>query len=199
MKRFALAGIALLLSGCAATSTTSQAPYYDYDTSRLVATGFPVSEVAPPQDFRYQRGKSEAGSREHASPGSSSARTNTHTFAWYSPEDSTAVMTALYESLDSGSRFLPQKTSDGFEFKGDQRFIYMERSGRYTDMAGDSSLIPAAAPECAASIDLLAVSRDERRRFIGVYTEGMPCSDINRLSRADWEQLRQRAYSAYGI
>jgi hypothetical protein len=200
MKHIVAVSAALLFAGCASTMTPTQQPYYDAQSGSVFAEGFPVSRISPPSHFEYQRNHAESSQREHSTPGpSGSADTESYGYAWVDAGNDTAVMTALLESLDSGSRFLPQSASSGYEFKGDQRFIYNERWGRYSDMAGDASVIPANAPECAATVDLLAVSRNERQRFVGVYSEGVPCDEVNRLSRNDWDQLRQRAYGAYGV
>lgn len=196
MKRFALAGIALLLSGCAATSTTSQAPYYDEGQEALIGEGYPAPRIKPPGNFSLVKRYDDA----RAQPGSNAINSREIGATWVDSEDLTAVATALYQELDEGYQWGAGDSIEGTEFVSGTRFEYAAGDGLYQDVTGDIDFIPNGAPECAQSIALVSYSEDRSKRTVLTYTEGLAfCVNRLVLNQRTGDALRERAYQAFGL
>lgn len=199
MKHIATILATASLTACAALPSQAP-PQYNQDIATVTAPGYPVESIPMPDGFTFAGGGYGAENREYDSAhNQGSADVDRAYFAWVSSNGQTAVMTALFERLDGSSYFTPQDRSDGYEFIGSIKLIRMIEEGRYQDMAGDPSKIPSGAPDCAQRASLLAQSRTNRERFVGVYTEGMSCDDLGRSTSHDDDRLLERAYKAFGL
>lgn len=200
MKRFALAGIALLLSGCAASTFDTTPPYYDRNQHALIGAGYPVERIDMPRGFEFADIYSAERSQSHDSPGDSgSANVTEAGVSWVNRSGDTAIATAMHQGVGGRSHWLPWEESDGYEFVGNARVQYGFYTGPYREVTGDAASVPPNAPECAASSHLLMHTPDRRKRTVYTYTEGVDCDDIASLGERYAQDQRQRAYRAFGI
>ena len=198
MKKMAIASLGLL-AGCAGLPSSSEPPRHTPGIG-VTAPGFPVEKVPAPEGFTYRSGFSDQAREDYAKASSQGGTTRTsHGFGWSDDSGEGRVMTALFESLTSRSRFLPPQRSDGYEFVGDHRVTYLFRKGRMSQVAADPYLIPDTAAKCATTTDLQVLSQRADKRFVGTYTEGISCDELGAFTESDFRDQLGRAYHALGL
>lgn len=200
MKHLATFLFAGALAGCASLPGQTEPPHYSYSQQAMIAQGFPVEHVAMPSGFEFADIYEESRRQSHEradDPGS--AQIDEHGVSWVNRSGSTAVATVLHQRVGAGSYWQPWLGADGYEFVGGRKFQYLSQAGPYLEVSGDPASTPPQAPECAVNTILLTHSRDRQEKTIFTYTEGRPCSELAALGERDAEQLRQQAYTLFGL
>lgn len=196
MKYLIAVSAVLSLTGCAATQSTTQAPYYDESQQALIGVGYPVPFIKPLSNFNLVKKYDDS----RAQPGSRVINSREIGATWIDEDDLTAVATAFYQGLDAGYEWGQGSKIDGVDRVGGIRFEYAAGNGFYQDVTGDVDFLPDGAPACAHSVALISYSDDRSKRMLLTYTEGLAYCGIRLIiNDEEDDKLRERAYQAFGL
>lgn len=198
MKRFALSGMALLMAGCAATSTNSQAPHFLPAKNTAVAPSFPFESVSPPSTYSLSDNLRKSDRRSSDMAGDvSQIEIGQYAFNWASDEQS--LLSVWHIGARPGTELFPLSDSDGYEFIGSQRISYWSGWGRYNEMTPETAALVTPTPECVRAVQIGATTPNKRYRSIASLYEPVSCTDGPAIGQSEFAAQRERLYRLIGV